>query len=147
MAITTAICTSFKKELLERKHDFNTTGGHTFKIALYTSSASLDASTTNYTTSNEVVGVGYTAGGLTLTNVDPAISGTTAYIDFTDATWYSATITAAGALIYNTNTDGGTGTTNAVAVISFGGDKSSTSGDFTIQFPAADASNAIIRII
>lgn len=146
MAITSALCTSFKKELLERKHDFNTTSGHTFKIALYTSSASLDAATTAYTTSNEVVGTGYTAGGTTLTNIDPTSSGTTAFVDFADATWASATITAAGALIYNTTTDGGTGTTNAVAVISFGGDKTSTNGDFVVQFPTADASNAIIRI-
>jgi len=146
MAITSALCTSFKKELLERKHDFNTTGGHTFKIALYTSSATLGATTTAYTTSNEVVGTGYTAGGTTLTNIDPTSSGTTAFIDFVDATWTSATITAAGALIYNTTTDGGTGTTNAVAVISFGGDKTSTNGDFVVQFPTPDASNAIVRI-
>jgi hypothetical protein len=146
MAITSALCTSFKKELLERKHDFNTTSGHTFKIALYTSSASLDAATTAYTTSNEVVGTGYTAGGIALTNIDPTSSGTTAFVDFADATWASATITAAGALIYNTTTDGGSGTTNAVAVISFGGDKTSTNGDFVVQFPTADASNAIIRI-
>jgi hypothetical protein len=146
MAITSALCTSFKKELLERKHDFNTTSGHTFKIALYTSAASLDAATTAYTTSNEVVGTGYTAGGIALTNIDPTSSGTTAFVDFADATWTSATITAAGALIYNTTTDGGTATTNAVAVISFGGDKTSTNGDFVVQFPAADASNAIIRI-
>ena len=146
MAITSALCTSFKKELLERKHDFNTTSGHTFKIALYTSSASLDAATTAYTTSNEVVGTNYTAGGATLTNIDPTSSGTTAFVDFADVTFASATITAAGALIYNTTTDGGTGTTNAVAVISFGGDKTSTNGDFVVQFPAADASNAIIRI-
>jgi hypothetical protein len=146
MAITSALCTSFKKELLERKHDFNATSGHTFKIALYTSSATLGASTTAYTTSNEVVGTGYTAGGVTLTNIDPTSSGTTAFVDFADATWPSATITAAGALIYNTTTDGGSSTTNAVAVISFGGDKTSTNGDFVVQFPAADASNAIIRL-
>jgi hypothetical protein len=146
MAITSALCTSFKKELLERKHDFNATSGHSFKIALYTSSATLGAATTDYTTSNEVVGTGYTAGGIALTNIDPAISGTTAFIDFADATWPSATITAAGALIYNTTTDGGSGTTDAVAVISFGGDKTSTNGDFVVQFPTADASNAIIRI-
>jgi hypothetical protein len=146
MAITSALCTSFKKELLERKHDFNTTSGHTFKIALYTSAASLDAATTAYTTSNEVVGTGYTAGGIALTNIDPTSSGTTAFVDFADATWASATITAAGALIYNTTTDGGSATTNAVAVISFGGDKTSTNGDFVVQFPVADASNAIIRI-
>jgi hypothetical protein len=146
MAITSAVCTSFKKELLERKHDFNATSAHTFKIALFTSAATLGASTTNYTTTNEVVGIGYTAGGVTLTNIDPTSSGTTAFIDFNDATWTSATITAAGALIYNTTTDGGTGTTNAVAVISFGGDKTSTNGDFVVQFPTADATNAIVRI-
>lgn len=146
MAITSAICTSFKKELLERKHDFNATSGHSFKIALYTSTATLGAATTDYSATNEVVGTGYTAGGTALTNIDPAISGTTAFIDFADATWPSATITAAGALIYNTTSDGGTGTTDAVAVISFGGDKTSTNGDFVVQFPVADASNAIVRI-
>ena len=123
MAITSAICTSFKKELLERKHDFNSSSGHTFKIALYTSAATLDASTTDYSATNEVVGTGYSAGGNVLTNIDPTSSGTTAFIDFSDVTQSSATITAAGALIYNTTTDGGTSTTNAVAVISFGGDK------------------------
>ena len=146
MAITSAVCTSFKKELLERKHDFNVTSGHTFKIALFTSAATLGASTTAYTTTNEVVGTGYTAGGIVLTNVDPTSSGTTAFIDFNDATFSSATITAAGALIYNTTTDGGSATTNAVAVISFGGDKTSTNGDFVVQFPVADATNAILRI-
>jgi len=146
MAITSALCTSFKKELLERKHDFNVSGGHTFKIALFTSSATLDAATTNYSTTNEVVGTGYTAGGVALTNIDPTSSGTTAFIDFADATWGSATLTAAGAFIYNTTTDGGSGTTNAVAVISFGGDKTSTNGDFVVEFPAADATNAIVRI-
>jgi hypothetical protein len=146
MAITSAVCTSFKAELLEGKHDFNVSGGHTFNIALYTSDASLDAATTAYSTSNEVVGVGYTAGGIALTNIDPTSSGTTAFVDFADATWTDATITAAGALIYNTTTDGGSATTNAVAVISFGGDKTSTNGDFVVQFPVADASNAIIRI-
>lgn len=146
MAITSSLCTSFKKELLERKHDFNATSGHTFKLALYTSSASLDAATTAYSTSNEVVGTGYTAGGIALTNVDPTTSGTTAFIDFADATFATSTITAAGALIYNTTTDGGTSTTNAVAVLSFGGDKTSTNGDFVVQFPVADASNAIVRL-
>lgn len=146
MAITTAMCTSFKKELLEGKHDFNASSGDTFKIALFTSSATLGASTTDYSTSNEVVGTGYSAGGNTLTNIDPTTSGTTAFTDFADTTWSTATITANGALIYNTTTDGGTGTTNAVCVLAFGGDKTSTNGDFTIQFPAADASNAIIRI-
>jgi hypothetical protein len=146
MAITTAMCTSFKKELLERKHDFNATSGHTFKIALYTSSATLGASTTDYSTSNEVSGTGYSTGGNSLTNIDPTTSGTTAFTDFADTTWSSATITANGALIYNSTTDGGTSTTNAVAALAFGGDKTSTNGDFVIQFPAADASNAIIRI-
>ena len=146
MAITSAVCTSFKAELLEGKHDFNASGGHTFNIALYTSAASLDAATTAYSTSNEVVGTGYTAGGIPLTNIDPTSSGTTAFVDFADATWTDATITAAGALIYNTTTDGGSATTNAVAVISFAGDKTSTNGDFVVQFPVADASNAIIRI-
>ena len=146
MAISTAMCTSFKRELLEGKHDFNVSGGHTFNIALFTSSASLDAATTDYSSSNEVVGSGYTAGGNTLTNIDPTTSGTTAFTDFADTTFSTATITANGALIYNTTLDGGSGTTNAVAVLAFGGDKTSTNGDFTIQFPTADASNAIIRI-
>lgn len=141
MSITTAMCTSFKKEVLEALHDFNATSGSVFKIALYTSAASLDASTTVYSTSNEVVGTGYTAGGVTLTNIDPTTSGTTAFADFADATWASATITAAGALIYNSSQSN-----KAVAVLSFGGDKTSTNGDFVIQFPVADASNAIIRI-
>ena len=141
MAITTAMCTSFKKEVLEALHDFNTTSGSVFKIALYTSAATLGASTTVYSTSNEVVGTGYTAGGNTLTNIDPVTSGTTGFADFADTTWTSATITAAGALIYNSSQSN-----KAVAVLSFGGDKTSTNGDFVIQFPVADASNAIIRI-
>lgn len=141
MAITTAMCTSFKKEVLEALHDFNATSGSVFKIALYTSAATLDATTTAYSTTNEVVGTGYTAGGVTLTNIDPVTSGTTAFADFADATWTSATITAAGALIYNSSQSN-----KAVAVLSFGGDKTSTNGDFVVQFPVADASNAIIRI-
>ncbi len=140
MAITQALCTSFKEELLEGIHDFTTTGD-TFKLALYTSSASLDASTTTYSTTNEVSGTGYTAGGNTLSNVSPTTSGTTAFVDFADTTFSDATITAAGALIYNS-----TDNDRAVAVLDFGGDKTSTNGDFTIQFPTADASNAIIRI-
>lgn len=146
MAITTAMCTSFKKELLEGKHDFNASSGDTFKIALYTSSATLGASTTDYSTTNEVSGTGYTAGGKVLTNIDPTTSGTTAFADFADVTWTTSTITANGALIYNTTTDASSGTTNAVCALAFGSDKSSTSGDFVIQFPTADASNAIIRI-
>jgi hypothetical protein len=141
MAISQAMCTSFKKELLTGTHDFSS-GGNTFKIALYTSSATLGASTTAYSSSNEASGTGYTATGNTLTNVNPTTSGTTAYTDFADTTWSSATITANGALIYNDTAAGDP----AVAVLAFGGDKTSTNGDFTIQFPTADASNAIIRI-
>ena len=141
MAITQAMCTSFKKELLEGVHNFKNSGGSTFKIALFTSSASLDASTTAYSTSNEVSGTGYSAGGNTLTRVDPTTSGTTAFTDFADSTFSTATITANGAVIYN---DGASDA--AVIVLAFGGDKTSTAGDFTIQFPTADASNAIIRI-
>ena len=141
MAITQAMCTSFKQELLEVGHNFKNSGGHTFKIALFTSSASLDASTTGYSTSNEVSGTGYSAGGNTLTRVDPTTSGTTAFTDFADSTFSTATITAYGAVIYN---DGASDA--AVIVLAFGGDKTSTAGDFTIQFPTADASNAIIRI-
>jgi len=145
MAITQAMCTSFKQELLEGKHDFRTSG-HTFNIALFTSSATLDASTTDYSTTDEVTGTGYSAGGQALTNVDPTTSGTTAFCDFADETFTTATITARGALIYNTTTEGGSGTTDSVIVLDFGADKTSTAGDFTIQFPTADASNAIIRI-
>ena len=142
MAITQAMCTSFKKELLEAGHNFKNSGGHTFKIALYTSSASLDASTTGYATSNEVSGTGYSAGGNTLTRVDPSTSGTTAITDFSDLTFSTATITANGAVIYNDTATGDP----AVAVFDFGGDKTSTAGSFTISFPTADASNAVIRI-
>ena len=141
MAITTAMCTSFKKEVLEALHDFNASSGSTFKIALYTSAADLGAATTAYSATNEVSGTGYTAGGNTLTNIDPVTSGTTGFADFADTTWTDATITAAGALIYNSSQSN-----KAVAVLSFGGDKTSTNGDFVIQFPVADASNAIIRI-
>ena len=139
MAITQAMCTSFKVDLLDGEHDF---GADTFKIALYTSSATLDATTTAYSATNETSGTGYTAGGNTLTvSTTPTSSGTTAYISFSNTTWSTASITARGALIYNsTNAD------KAVAVLDFGSDKTSTAGDFTIQFPAADASNAIIRI-
>jgi hypothetical protein len=145
LAISQAMCTSFKQELLEGQHDFRS-GGHTFKLALFTSSATLDATTTDYSVTNEVSGTGYSAGGGALTNVNPATSGTTAFTDFNDLTFSTATITANGAVIYNTTTGGGSGTTDAVVVLAFGGDKTSTAGDFTIQFPTADASNAIIRI-
>ena len=144
MAITQAVCTSFKQELLEGAHDFRSSGD-TINIALYTSSASLDASTTAYTTSGETSGTGYSAGGQELTKVAPTSSGTTAFIDFDDETFSTATITARGALIYNT-TPAHTYTNPSVVVLDFGGDKSSTAGDFTIIFPTADASNAILRL-
>ena len=141
MPITQAMPTSFKVELLTATHNFTNGTGDTFKIALYTSSATLGASTTAYSATNEVSGSGYTAGGNTLTNVTPTSSGTTAFTDFADTTWSSATITANGALIYNSSKSD-----KAVAVLAFGGDKTSTAGDFTIIFPTAVASNAIIRI-
>ena len=136
------MCTSFKKELLEAVHNFKNSGGSTFNLALYTNSASFDASTTAYTATNEVSGTGYTAKGAALTRVDPSTSGTTALTDFDDLTFSSATITARGALIYNDTASGDP----SVVVLDFGADKTSTAGDFTIVFPAADASNAIIRI-
>tara|TARA_R100001198_G_C5143643_1_gene156293 strand:+ start:269 stop:709 length:441 start_codon:yes stop_codon:yes gene_type:complete len=145
MAITQAMCTSFKKELLEGKHDF-TNGADAMKLALFTSSATLSAATTDYSTTNEASGTGYSAGGGALTNVTPTSSGTTALTDFNDLTFSSSSITARGAMIYNTQSGGGSGTTDAVAILDFGADKTSTNGDFTIQFPTADASNAIIRI-
>lgn len=136
------MCTSFKKELLEGTHDF-TTSGNTFKLALYTNSASFDASTTAYTATNEVGDSGtYTAGGGALTNVNPTTSGTTAFTDFADLSFTSATITARGALIYNDTAAGDP----SVVVLDFGSDKTSTSGTFTIVFPTADATDAIIRI-
>jgi hypothetical protein len=150
MAISQAMVTSFKVQILEGVHNFGSgvirasAAADTFKLALYTSSATLDASTTAYTTSNEVSssGTNYTAGGLTLTiSQVPTSSSTTAFIDFDDLTFPSATITANGALIYNA-TQGD----KAVAVLAFGGDKTSTAGNFTIQFPAAAASTAILRI-
>ena len=140
------MCTSFKQELLTGSHDF-TNGNDVFKLALYDNSATFTAATTAYTTSNEVSASGsYSAGGGTLTNVTPTTSGTTAFTDFADLTFTSATITARGALIYNTQTAGGSGTTDTVVVLDFGSNKSSTSGDFQVVFPTADASNAIIRI-
>ena len=149
MAISSAICSSFKQELLQGKHDFDSSGGDTFKIALYTSSASLGAATTDYSSSNEITntaGSAYSAGGATLTNQGVSLSSTTAFTDFSNVSYTSASFTANGALIYNTTTDGGSGTTDAVAVIAFGSDKTATNGTFTIQFPTADASNAIIRL-
>jgi hypothetical protein len=142
MAITQAMCTSFKQALLDGEMDFSSNTAQSYKIALYTSSASLDAATTAYTTSNEVSGTGYSAGGNTLTiSTAPTTSGTTAFLSFGTTTWSTATITARGALIYQAG-----GSTPAVAVLDFGGDKTSTAGDFQITFPTADATNAIIRI-
>lgn len=141
MAITQAMCTSFKKELMTATHDF-TAASNVFKLALYTSSATLGASTTAYTATNEVSGTGYTAKGEFLTSVTPTSSGTTALTDFNDLTFSTATITARGALIYNEAATGDP----SVCVLDFGSDKTSTAGDFTISFPTADASNAIIRI-
>jgi hypothetical protein len=141
MAISQAMCTSFKVQVLSGAQNFNTGTTKVYKVALYTSAATLGASTTSYSTSNEVVGTGYTAGGNTLTvSQIPTSTGTTAFIDFADTTWSTATITVRGALIYN-STDN-----TAVAVLDFGSDKTSTAGDFTIIFPTANATNAIIRI-
>ena len=142
MAISQAMCTSFKVELLQGVHNFTNSSGNTFNIALYTSSASLGAGTTAYTTSNEVSGTNYSAKGQALTNVTPTSSSTTALTDFTDETFSNVTLTARGALIFNDSASGDP----AVCVLDFGSDKSASSGDFTIVFPAADSSNAIIRI-
>ena len=140
------MATSFKQQVLEAVHDFRLTGGDTFKLALYDNSASFTAATTAYTATNEVGDSGsYAAGGGTLTRINPTTSGTTAFTDFADLTFTSATITARGALIYN-STPTHTYTNPVVAVLDFGSDKTSTSGDFQIVFPTADATNAIVRI-
>lgn len=140
MAITQAMCTSFKVDLFGGVQDLDT---DTIKMALYTSSASLDAATTAYTTSNEVSssGTNYTAGGNTLTSPAITSSGTTAFVDFADTTWSNASFTARGALIYNASKSN-----KAIAVLDFGADKTATAGDFVVQMPTADASNALIRI-
>ena len=138
MPITQGMASSFKQQILLAEHDMDT---DVFKIALYTSAATLDASTTVYTTSDEVTGTGYTAGGNTLTGATVTLTGTTAFVDFSDTSWSTATITARGALIYNSSKSN-----KAVAVLDFGSDKTSTGGTFTIQFPVNDATNAIIRI-
>ena len=146
MAITTnAICDSFKKELLQGKHDFDTSSD-TYKLAMYTSSATLGKSTENYTTPNEVSSPNYSAGGKALVNQGVKVSSSVAITDFADLSFQNVTLTARGALIYNTTTDGGSNTTDAVAVLDFGGDKTATSGTFTIQFPAFTTSAAILRI-
>ena len=142
MAITSAICTSFKVEILKAVHNFTASSGNTFNLALYTSDASLGASTTAYTTSNEVSGSGYTAKGNALTSVTPVADSTTAVCDFADTSFTSASFTARGCMIFNDSASGDP----ADCVIDFGSDKTVTSGTFTIQFPAADASNAIVRI-
>ena len=137
-----AMCTSFKSELLQAVHNFKASGGNSFKLALYTSSATMSASTTAYSTTNEISGTGYTAGGNTLTIAsNSTTSGTTAFVDFSDTSWTSSSITARGALIYKSG-----GTDPSIAVLDFGEDKSSVSGTFTVTFPTADADNAIIRI-
>ena len=138
MAITQAMCSSFKQQILLGEHDLDT---DVIKIALYTSAATLSAATTAYATSDEVVGTGYTAGGNTLAGATVSLSGTTAYVDFSDTTWTTATITARGALIYNSSKSN-----KAIAVLDFGADKTSTAGSFTVQFPANDSSSAIVRI-
>lgn len=140
MAISQAMCSSFKQQILLGEHDMDT---DTIKIALYTSAATLGASTTAYTTSNEVSssGTGYTAGGNTLTGAVVTLDGTTAIVDFNDTTWTSVTFTARGALIYNASKSN-----KAIAVLDFGADKTATSGNFTVQFPAATAAAAIVRI-
>ena len=143
MAITSAICNSFKTEVLRGIHNFTASSGNTFNLALYTSSATLNKSTTAYTTSNEVAnGNGYTTKGNALTSVTPALSTDTACCDFADTSFTSASFTARGCLIFNDSASGDP----AVCAIDFGADKTVTSGTFTIQFPTADASNAIIRI-
>ena len=142
MAITSAICNSFKQEILQAEHNFTASSGNTFNLALYTSSASLGASTTAYTTSNEVSGSGYTAKGNALTSVTPTLDSSTAVCDFADTSFTSASFTARVCLIFNDSHSSDA----AVCVIDFGSDKTVTSGTFTIQFPTADATNAIIRL-
>jgi hypothetical protein len=138
MAIVQSMVSSFKQQILLGEHDLDT---DVIKIALYTSAATLGAATTVYSTSDEVVGVGYTAGGNTLAGATVSLTGTTAFVDFSDTTWTTATITARGALIYNSSKSD-----KAIAVLDFGADKTSTAGNFVVQFPANDSSSAIIRV-
>jgi hypothetical protein len=140
MAITQTMCTSFKKEILEATHNFSASGGHTFKIALYTSSATIGASTTAFTTAGEASGTAYVSGGFTLTNTGVSSGGTTGFSDFGDAYWNSSSITARGALIYNSSQSN-----KAVCVLNFGADITSNP-DFRIRFPVNDAETAVIRI-
>jgi hypothetical protein len=141
MAITQSLCVSFKKELLEAQHNFTSLTGNTFKIALYSSTASINSSTTAYTSVGEVVGSGYVAGGKTLTGQSITLSGTTAFVTFSNISWASSTITATGALIYNS-----TNANKAVAVLGFGGPFSSTNNTFTVTFPPATVTTAVIII-
>lgn len=141
MAITTAMATSFKSELMQALHNFLLSGGNAFKLALYTSSATLSAATTAYSATNEASGTNYSAGGSSLTRIDPTTSGTTAYTDFADLVFSTVTITANGCLIYNS-----TNSNRAVSAHAFGGDVTATAGNLTIVFPTADATNAILRI-
>jgi len=144
MAIASAICNSFKQEILVATHDFTSSTGDTFKLALYTSSATLGASTTAYSDTNEITntsGTAYTAGGENLTSTTPVLDSSTAVCDFNDISWTSASFTANGCLIYNSSKSN-----KAVCAIAFGSDKTVTTGTFTIQFPTADASDAIVRI-
>tara|TARA_R110000737_G_scaffold774_2_gene2381 strand:+ start:360 stop:803 length:444 start_codon:yes stop_codon:yes gene_type:complete len=146
MSITTnAICNTFKKELLQGKHDFDASSD-TYKLAMYTSLATLGASTENYIISNEVTSSSYTAGGKALVNQGVKVSSAVAITDFADVSWTGVTLSARGSLIYNTTTDGGSGTTDAVCVLDFGGVKTATAGTFTIQFPAFTTSAAILRL-
>jgi len=141
MAITSAICSSFKQEVLVGTHNFTATSGNSFKLALYTSSATLGAATTAFTTTGQASGTNYTSGGNALTSVTPVLSGTTAVCDFADLTFGTATVTARGCMIFNdTQSD------KAVAIIDFGGDKTSTAGNFTVVFPSPTATGAIIRL-
>jgi hypothetical protein len=141
MAITQAVCTSFKQELLVGTHNFTASSGNTFKLALYTSSATLGASTTAYVTTGQSSGTNYTAGGANLTSITPVATGTTAVCDFNDLTFGTATVTARGALIYNSSASN-----KAAVVLDFGADKSSTAGNFTVVFPSPTATGAIIRL-
>lgn len=145
MAISQAICNSFKQQLFEALHDFNNPGGDTFFLALYTSAANLDATTTAYTTAGEVssTGTNYPAGGSALTSSNPVLSGSTAILNFANLTFPSVTLTARGCLIYNTTT---TPSNASVAVFDFGSDKTATDGDFTVIFPAATSTTAVIRL-
>jgi hypothetical protein len=143
MAISQAICNTFKQELFQAVHNFNNPGGNTFYLALYTSSATIGAATTAYTTSGEVssIGTNYPAGGSALTSVSPALSGSTAILNFANLTFPSVTLTARGCLIYNSSASN-----KSVAVFDFGSDKTATDGDFTVIFPAATATTAVIRL-